>query len=1072
MKKKFLLALALSVLALFSLLLVSCDGEDGTNAGPTTLSAPTGLRYDGVTISWDTVANAEKYTVKIGEGEEISTAGAGYAYMNTAGTPFTVSVTAVAEGLDPSPTTIHTFCPLATVTELTVADDGTVSWNSVDGATGYLVNVDGTDVPVTANSYGDLTAGAHVVKVKPTATSAAENLTYYASWSSVIDLTICADVESDSITYSAANASLSWKAVPNAVGYHLVISGGLTSVDTVVNATNYAFNAGNGDFTVSLRAVGNHTSSYDSKNAAEKTFVYLDAPTGLRVADGTLYWNAVSGADGYQLKVNGTVANTIATECQFSGFPVNRTITVNLLPVSNDTAYFSAWSTDFSFSILAAPVLQWNDYALDGVANSNVYWDSVVGATGYQVQLSFGGQVIDTATLGADERAYAHAYLQAGEYTIEVKALADSNTSNLYSSAYSQPIKVTRLVAPSFAPANHITSDPGNVQSGMTVTYQNVGGATAYRIWKDGTVYTTTSSTQYRDAAVIGSNVTAQQTINYKIQSVGRSMQTVNGVKTVYLDSLSSEALSFDITVLAAPTNCTITGFSYSYTEVSGAFGYTVDLNGAGTVNGSLVFDLSVLPTGVTQVKVSARGNGTNILPSNYTPAIEVQRLAAPLNVEIDVGESDGVLKYTPVTNATGYEAVIDGLSNPLPVAAMTNVKQYIRETGTALFLRATANYFNQDGTVYYMTSRDGDTVTFIKLARPTFGTSPFNGSQLVWNAPSNVNVQIYAPSYKVTNAQNVSYTAGVFSSPVMSTSMLKGGTSYTFLVQAIGDGKQYINSDLSESVSAYKLETPGVSRTLSGYQWNGVLNASSYTAYVDGVRTYQADHISGQSYSFAPGFNEIKTYVVQIYAVGDNNSFIDSEPAEIHQETKQLTTPSFTFAYDKSVVSVDGQVVVTITGESPYATGYSYSVGGHTETSVNSTFTYGVNVTSGAIVIRVYALGGGFDEDGVYYIDSQSAGGNASSTLYLLGTAGSFSITNEGYIDWSDVDNATAYDITLTVNGSEVYTVSDLRSSSYDINQTVDFSTVQSLTIAVTAKGNANCVPSQPATKEWTNLH
>ena len=65
-----------------------------------------------------------------------------------------------------------------------------------------------------------------------------------------------------------------------------------------------------------VKALGNHTSTYDSKSVSEK-FHYLDAVTEIFVEDGIIKWNAINGAEGYKLKIGGVVQKAVVTATQY-----------------------------------------------------------------------------------------------------------------------------------------------------------------------------------------------------------------------------------------------------------------------------------------------------------------------------------------------------------------------------------------------------------------------------------------------------------------------------------------------------------------------------------------------------------------------------------------------------------------------------------------------------------------------------------------------------------------------------------------------------------------------------------
>ena len=91
MKRKFIALSFALVLTLCALFVLSCGVE---------LTDPQNVRYDGKTITWDSVEDATKYFISINGGQEWPVSSNTYNY-NPKGQEFSVSVTAANdEGKD------------------------------------------------------------------------------------------------------------------------------------------------------------------------------------------------------------------------------------------------------------------------------------------------------------------------------------------------------------------------------------------------------------------------------------------------------------------------------------------------------------------------------------------------------------------------------------------------------------------------------------------------------------------------------------------------------------------------------------------------------------------------------------------------------------------------------------------------------------------------------------------------------------------------------------------------------------------------------------------------------------
>lgn len=1059
MKKTVLNGLLFFLCLTLSLLTFAACGE-------VELAKPENLRYDGSTISWNAVENAEKYTVQINDGEAYEVTDTKFPYA-AKGATFTVKVTAVsaAKKVVKSSEAAMSFSPLAKVETIEVGEDGTLSWAAVESATGYLVRiVNGTnteEVTVENTSYANLSGGTNKVSVRAIVTG---NNAYYSVWSKEQSVKICETVSADNITYE--DGKITWVGVSDARLYRLSINGQVYEV----TGNEYRYDADNHDFTVTVQAVGNHTTSYDGRVSDAKSFVYLATVTNIRVEDGILRWDAVPNADAYKLKLNGSIYPKTLTELSFSGLSVNLSTDVEVMPISNNSTYFSSWSAPKSVLILGSPVLRWNsDYELDGEANSNLYWDGITNASGYAIRVTYpdGRQVVTPA--GETQRFFQEAYLQVGTYKVEVKALAATDAAGVYDGAYSTPITVTRLPAPKAASQNFIVSNPDRLSDGFTVTFNRVEGAFGYRLYRDNVLLKSGTAPSFSDSSMVDETSIGEQTFNYLVQAVG-TVKTVSGKIEVTLGSLSADSLSFQITVLSAPVTPAMDGFKYSFGEVSKSHGYSINVGGKTYTAENTEFDLGVvLAAGNYTIKVCARGNGSDVLASNFADPLNLVRLEAPRNVRIDTTEaSDGTLTYDSILYALSYFIVFNNDGQTRDAATIGNMNQYITTEGTSVYMQSAANYYNSDRTVYYMTSQPGTTMMFIKLAAPTFGDVAFSNNRFNFKAPSNLNTQIYTPTYQVADANGVIYD-GELNGTSFDISNLPAGT-YTFKVRAVGDGKNYVNSEWSSPQTITKLASPTVRRENGKYVWNVVPGATSYTLYIDGGVKMSVNQDGILEY--VPDFKEIKTYQVSVVAVGDNGyTTINSNPTTLEQKTRQLTTPDFSFSYSGTEFDLNGELQIRITTPSQYATGYVYSIGGAMSSDGISTEEFYSRKANGVgkYIARVYAKGGSFDEDGVYYLDSQSRGGSDSYSITLLTYPNpqDFTLSRTGVLKWSAIAGAVKYEVQISVDGGEftTYTV-NANAPTFTI---ANFDTSHKYTVRIRAVGNGTTIiSSEQKERTW----
>ena len=539
--------------------------------------------------------------------------------------------------------------------------------------------------------------------------------------------------------------------------------------------------------------------------------------------------------------------------------------------------------------------------------------------------------------------------------------------------------------------------------------------------------------------------------------------------REVKLPCLSEEALSFDITVLAAPQSLAMNGFMLSWASVSNSNGYSVAYAGQTFTAQAETYDLSILNAGSYSVTVCARGNGSNVLASNFSAPVAIERLQAPTNIKI-TSEENGTLAHDQVANAESYQAFIDLSEQALDENAWNNMYQFIETDGTTLHMIAVANYWNDNHTLYYMTSQASPTQQFIRLAVPEFPEGVFADSNLmVWNAPSNINTSEYTPTYRVYSAIDTQIGGGDVNGTRFDISYLEGGKSYTFLVKAIGNDTKYLDSDYSVAITVYKLAKPEFTIQNGQYVWQGVANASSYYMEIDGVMVTADFHVSGSTYAYTPRFTQAGDHQVTLQAIGDARNNLDSAVFTFTQRAEILTAPEIEFEYSAETVVSGGKIIVTVTEQSPNCAGYQYEIAGQTTTS-QATSAEKVIENTGTYMIRVKALGGSFDENDVYYVDSAYAGGNSEYQITLLARPGDFSINSDGVIKWNNVQNAYGYEYQISFDGGAF---NDITSTGYNtLDPIANYRQYHTITIRVRAKGNATgtVITSEWAEWTWTN--
>ncbi len=1020
-----------------------------TACGGGSLEAPTNIKYDGQYITWDKVEGATGYLVQINEGNANNWGSTPFPY-DAQGAEITVKVKAVNEGKRKtveSEEGVMNFIPLETIDDVTVSNTGVVSWTPVNGCV-YAVMDNDTELAGTINTNKIEThaVGEHSYKVRPV--KPGDNA-YYSYWSDAVTVNQLSKVDKESITY---DGSYIYFETNGAEKYNIYINDQLHNEGVEVKNGKYTYDAREGNFKVRIQAIGDHLTSFDGAKSDEQTFKFLQQVKNIQVKNGGITWEEIGDATGYEIKIKKGLTEKVyeTTETEFNDpsvltASVNMDITIRA--TAEDATFFSKFSDVKSVYFLPAPAITWDELtSLDGGENS-VRWNEVASATGYLVTVEYPDGSSQNYQLSANAQNYANLYEEVGKHKVTVSALAEEENDNIYSSRPSNVITVERIAPASECTNddNFITSDPTNLSKGFTVSCYDEHINCKYALFKNGAQIAVSNNPQFNvpyDKFFDESYLTGQ-IITFEVKRMGAGATYNGGQINVMLNSKEEDNLAFEITVLSTPENVLMDGFNITYNSVANATdGYCININGSALAltEDTTSRDISnSLEVGPYNVKVCAKGNGKNVLPSNYSAPIEVVRLDAPTIIRIDMNESGGrlVVDAPKQGNADGYQLVLNNIDEDSVVQTIDNMNGKIETGGTDVKVKAVANYYqnrlDKTGT-YYMTSKASASRRFVKLQAPT--NLAFTEDSLTWNMTGLNTSQLGKISYIVyddkkdaTISQEVSTQSINFST----VPKFVGGRYYTFAVQAIGDGVEFISSEISTTDDAkqvYKLETPVVTKnTATGeYEWYGVSHASSYAVKVDGVIAETIPHATaGEIYRFNPltFFKDITTYNVEVIAVGNKavgeNPTINSFAREITQQVVQLSKPTFNVTYSHEQYNVEAKIQVAIDQQTPFAKGYKYVIGGNTTSKTEgdvTSFELNVNGT-GTFNVDVYAIGGTFDSNDAFTLDSQS---NGTQSITILGSVNVENIRynlNDCYVYWTDVDEADKYIVEIAYDGS-----------------------------------------------------
>lgn len=203
-------------------------------------------------------------------------------------------------------------------------------------------------------------------------------------------------VSSDNVlTWSIVKGAVAYLPNINGVDYETVTSNQLALSDVVEG----------GHLVIKVKAIGDGVLQQDSDWSNELVYdMAVPLATPLLVVSGkTVTWEPIEGALKYEYDINGSVVMTEGNMIDLSGYLAERyVIKVRALPSDDGLNSASAWSEEVTIAIfdrLATPVLVVLQPSLKNPAEAMVRWESVEGASGYEVYVNDVKQECDGTSL-------------------------------------------------------------------------------------------------------------------------------------------------------------------------------------------------------------------------------------------------------------------------------------------------------------------------------------------------------------------------------------------------------------------------------------------------------------------------------------------------------------------------------------------------------------------------------------------------------------------------------------------------------------------------------------------------
>lgn len=719
-------------------------------------------------------------------------------------------------------------------------------------------------------------------------------------------------------------------AVPNATKYEISIN----NIPYESIGTSYLYNPNNQDFTVRVKAIGKDEYS-DSNYSVDKTFVSLAQVTNIRVVDGIVHWDPVQNANGYKLLINGVELSEVISSAEYDGLIAGISYSIYIKAIRNDAtsvSYYSQYSNNLTTTIISSPIPTFN------YATRTIIWNAVAGAEGYNVRIFLNGQGILNEALGATTTSINYDFLEVGTYHIEVQSTISGGSFN--SSKFSSPIIIKRLSRPTSYNIYEGTNVDVNVEINEVVdavayevrvndvvkgmsgrnTFEHSFGESSIEITHTVKVRSKGNGIDILDSVdemefqltklstpknitfnngyvrwdevpknsgyivIIDGTEYIVQVAEFQLPLVAQGLHTIRikarGNGDYYVNSDMSNIAEF--TKLANPINLSITDGVLTWDPVAGATRYQIrvgELPAQYANNTSYEVNANDISTS-TVIKVTALGNGQQIIDSNFSESHAIFRLTSPKNLSSDNfnitwDAVSNVQFYRLKVNSASY--IVEGTSYP-----WANIATPGNKVITIQAIGDESIYFHSD---------ESSAIDILKLDVPTL---VIQEGKFVWNhivGSAGYQLNIGTQVYNLPSNQR-EYTPNFLNAGI-----------YSIKVRAIGNGLDSTASAFNETQHEVKsLNTPTGSpvftvikndNILSVTLTQNVTNASGYIVNIGGIdydtNTLTYDHV----------INSAGNYVIKVAAKGDGFDYINSNYSTERTVTVLPKVSNVTFVYE-----------------------------------------------------------------------------------------------------------------------------------------------------------------------------
>ena len=603
-----------------------------------------------IIVTWDAITLATGYDIEV-DGQIVN-AGASTQYVHNGLTPGSIHYYRVRARNEAGKSPWSQLVSVSTIPNpplvpgnisTTSTDTSiTISWDGVEGAQSYILEADGVKIyglTDTAYVHSGLAPGtAHYYRVKAVNAGGESDwsIMYEAATQEILSgapVIIIGEITENSI-------EISWNEIEGAIGYELETDGVVTVMENQTSSVHTGLEAGTLHHYRVRPLFEEETGQWSTIVSAQTLPGNIDN-VEVNATKGSilLTWEAVNGATGYVVEIDGTETDVGA---------VNRYLHENLLPGTDHVYRVKARNLSgcgtYSQQIHASTLKEISYEPTNILATSEadkiiLAWDIVAGASGYQIEID-GETMVDV-----EGAVYVHEGLLPGtQHLYRIRSVIEDGFSE-----WSEAFSAFTLPEPPDAPE---ITDTVVTDSSVTISWTAVSNATAYEVEADGVIVQVGQTTSYLDYGL-----PAQSQHRYRVRAIGEG--------GISLWSAEKEILTLT-GVPGVPINLTVTAYrnaiQFSWSAVTDADEYEVEMDGVIEAVGShtsVIFD-ELLPGTIHTLRVRAVNEG---IAGPWSGQMTVSTLLdVPSNINSHVNENQITFYWDPVPGANGYDIRIDGV--------------------------------------------------------------------------------------------------------------------------------------------------------------------------------------------------------------------------------------------------------------------------------------------------------------------------------------------------------------------------------------------------------------------------